>query len=129
MRKIADPLGHLLARAERVGDCLVLPGRDMGKYGTMKFQGRTVKIHRFVYEQEHGPTPLNICHTCDVPGCFAIEHLFAGTQADNMLDMYAKGRRPEGIYTGRPMSGAANPNWKGGVSADHAEYMRRWRIS
>lgn len=34
-----------------------------------------------------------VCHTCDTTLCFNPEHLWYGTQGDNMKDCYAKGRR------------------------------------
>ena len=36
-----------------------------------------------------------ICHRCDHRECISAEHLFWGTQGDNMRDMYLKGRRGE----------------------------------
>lgn len=50
--------------------------------------------HRFAYEQLVGPIPIGmvLCHRCDNPRCVRPDHLFVGTQADNVDDMMTKGR-------------------------------------
>lgn len=51
--------------------------------------------HRYVYEQLTGTdlTGKVICHRCDVKSCVNPDHMFVGTQRDNIADMDAKGRR------------------------------------
>ena len=65
-------------------------------YGLLHLGGnRYVVAHRFFYTEMVGPIPedMDVCHTCDNPPCCNPKHLFLGTVRDNMLDMYAKGRR------------------------------------
>lgn len=52
------------------------------------------KAHRVSYAMFNGsfPNELYICHKCDFTKCVRPDHLFAGTQKDNMEDMIKKGR-------------------------------------
>lgn len=52
------------------------------------------KAHRWSYEDAYGPIQygLSVLHHCDNPACVRPEHLFLGTQRDNIEDMIQKGR-------------------------------------
>jgi len=57
-------------------------------------QFRPTIAHRFAWMLIHGPIPKGmLClHKCDNPLCVNADHLFIGTDADNMRDKMLKGR-------------------------------------
>jgi hypothetical protein len=70
-------------------------------YGEFSIKKRKVLAHRASYMAHNNltelPKGMYVCHTCDNPPCINPNHLFLGTQQDNMDDMYNKGRRKKAI--------------------------------
>ena len=81
-------------------DCIEAEGKpDAYGYGTVR-DPRTKKAHRLAWIETYGNIPkgLHVLHKCDNRMCIKPEHLFLGTNADNVRDRVAKGRsyRPKG---------------------------------
>ena len=68
------------------------------KYGRFAHGGQKVQSHRFAYEFCYGQIPdgLQVCHKCDNGRCVRPDHLFLGTNAENMADKLVKGLQLKG---------------------------------
>ena len=66
-------------------------------YGQMYWFGRPRTASRIAWWLAFGdPGPLDVLHKCDTPKCCNPQHLFLGTQVDNLVDMWAKQRGQHG---------------------------------
>jgi len=63
------------------------------RYGIFR-AGPLVKAHRYSWILTNGDIPLGlkVLHKCDNSSCVNPDHLFLGTQQENILDMINKGR-------------------------------------
>ena len=77
-------------------------GKFSKGYGAFRIKGEQQTTHRVSYEMYHGPIPegMKVCHTCDNPPCVNPEHLFLGTQKDNIQDCVKKKRIARGEKQG-----------------------------
>lgn len=107
--RLAQPemvLARLMAKLDRhgsashqpqLGSCWLFTGSTNRKgYGqfVMPTPPRINLAHRASWMLHNGPIPdgMFVLHKCDQPACCRPDHLFLGTNADNVEDMMKKGR-------------------------------------
>lgn len=91
------PADRLEARSTPIpfSGCRIYTGGAVPRgYGVLSVNGRQRYAHRVSWELQNGPIPdgMHVLHSCDVPACINPDHLFLGTDADNVSDKMSKGR-------------------------------------
>lgn len=87
------------AKIKKTEDCWEwTAARDKDGYGFFSKEGKQLKAHRAAWEFERGAIPdgIQVLHKCDNPKCVRVDHLFLGTNIDNVKDRTQKRRQPEG---------------------------------
>lgn len=102
------PETRFWARVKKTKTCWIWTGAKNSKgYGDIMINGKHEKSHRYSYLISKGEIPYNkhVLHHCDNPTCVNPEHLWIGTNHENVLDKISKGRDSN-------KSGKNNPNVK-----------------
>jgi hypothetical protein len=85
---------------------------DTDGYGRIGLSKKTLYAHRISYELHRGDIPdgLLVCHRCDNRQCINPDHLFLGTNRDNIVDASKKGRLAQFAKRGEnhPMAKLSN---------------------
>jgi hypothetical protein len=99
-------------KVKQIGKCRIWIGsKDKHGYGEIQYKGKKWATHRLAYHLVNGSIPdgMDILHKCDNPPCCKPEHLFPGTQKDNVDDMMKKGRNggqfEKGHVNNNPLKG------------------------
>lgn len=77
-------------------------GKIKTGYGVIRINNKNFGAHRISYLMHFGNFDNKLCvlHKCDNPSCVRPDHLYLGTQTDNMKDMDNKKRRKLNIMKG-----------------------------
>jgi hypothetical protein len=85
------------------GPCFVWKGSKNSGYGQWRNQAGNIELaHRASWRLFNGPIPkgLHVLHRCDNPPCVNPDHLFLGSQDENLKDMWVKNRARPGKSLG-----------------------------
>ncbi len=76
-------------RADLEGPCHIFRGgKSTNGYGVIQWEGRSVRVHRYIWIAANGPVPdgLEIDHQCRVRPCCNIDHLRLVTRQVNCTE-------------------------------------------
>lgn len=101
-RPIGNHVNRFWSKVNKTDDCWEWTGgKNSGGYGRFVVDGSITLAHRYSVELDgRDPTGKFVCHHCDNPSCVNPEHLFVGTNHDNVKDMMNKNRH--GLITAQP---------------------------
>lgn len=97
--RVDDITNRFWSKVDKSRECWIwTAGKDKNGYGKFSIKHISYRAHRVSYAYFVALKPealfvrALVCHTCDNPACVRPQHLFLGTNQDNMSDKVAKGR-------------------------------------
>lgn len=99
MKLSKSDIRRFWSKVVRTEGCWIFTGSlTHNGYGRLSANGHTYRAHRVAYEVSVGAVPdgMCICHKCDNRICVRPDHLFLGTDIDNIQDRNQKGRQCKG---------------------------------
>jgi hypothetical protein len=91
----SDPEWRFWQRVEKTETCWLWTGaKAKFGHGSIYVDGKSLRAHTYSFLLHGGVVPegMQVNHTCDTPGCVRPDHLYAGTQQQNVDDMNRRGR-------------------------------------
>ena len=109
---------------DEASGCHTFPELPGVRYGRFRHGGTPQLAHRVAWQLYRGPIPngLMVCHTCDNTACVNPDHLWLGTQRDNLRDAVRKGRNYVPVLRGEDAASARLSN------ADASAIRQRYAI-
>jgi hypothetical protein len=97
VRPVEETLKLIFRKSEPnyATECIVWQGLATPKgYGYIKYGGKDRSIHRVIYEAKKGKIRdgLHVLHTCDNTRCVNKDHLYLGTNRENIDDKIKRDR-------------------------------------
>jgi hypothetical protein len=99
---LSEKIERNITRIPESGCWIWMSTVEKSGYGRVCSGKKPFYAHRVSYEQKHGPIPSGMMalHHCDVRCCVNPDHIFVGTQQDNMTDKVLKNRQAKGMNHG-----------------------------
>lgn len=83
-------------RSEHNGCWIWTGAKNPRGYGAFYLGGKVVNSHRasmLIFKADVLIDGMTVCHSCDNPACVNPDHLWVGTQKDNITDCISKKRK------------------------------------